>query len=235
MCIEAQHRLAFERLHGKGTFTFKARYPGDLKATCRNRGAWSPEMGAAIDDVLDIIAQGRGIPTQRVPNSVYLPIKGRRTFRGARRPESMAAARLLFSHGPTVGALFVDEEGDYRRCNGDNEYVYRGPRPSSVERGPANHAVVCFAYRFMGGYNGGELQFRVMDNHEDAGPMRWVRYDTIEYMYLPLIEKPLDYSLLRRRKKRQETGILPHVSQRSSELVQEIRSWLVREDMSRYL
>ena len=54
MCLEAQHRLAFERRHGSDTFPYyiPESTATDLVKRCRAARVWNRKDGATIDNVL---------------------------------------------------------------------------------------------------------------------------------------------------------------------------------------
>ncbi|KAF0912430.1 hypothetical protein E2562_014069 [Oryza meyeriana var. granulata] len=217
MCVEAQHRLAFEVLHGYSSFSLKAKRMKELRVECQKKGVWTSTFGAMVHDVLQVIAKRRGVETTC---GVFLPISGYHMCRKVQQDLSRAeAAELLLVFGPMVATLWVGNP--YFMCNAENNFVYRGS--SNREKDP-NHTVVCFAYRFVGE----ELHLRILDNHSDDGPIRWVLYEVIDEIYLPTLENPLPWEIVERNsKKRDANSIL-------SKLANKIHAWLARREMSKY-
>nr|BAD08746.1 hypothetical protein [Oryza sativa Japonica Group] len=181
VCIEAQHRLAFERLYGKGSFPCKAKVPKELKKACYRQGIWSSEEGAWTPDVLLMIMEKGGILTQRVPNNIQLAIDGFFWLERNVAFGKLEFMRLLYAYGPLLSTLWTDD--GYAQTFGDR--VYRGLQkdPDSGD----HHCVVCFAYRVDSRTN--ELYVRIMDNCADDGPIRWVLFDVFDSFYVPLIKK----------------------------------------------
>ncbi|BAF18482.1 Os06g0107200, partial [Oryza sativa Japonica Group] len=61
VCID---RLAFERIHGRGSFAWRVESPpAKLRKECLKRNAWSQESGGKSDRVLDVIIDIGGLPT----------------------------------------------------------------------------------------------------------------------------------------------------------------------------
>jgi hypothetical protein len=217
MCVEAQHRLAFETLHGIGSFSLKAKRPKGVKKKCINKKVWSPADGAFVEDVLKVVAKGRGVETTQ---GIFLPINGYHMYKNVQKDVSHeAAVRLLLAHGPLLATLWVNDE--YMICTTKNDLVYRGS--SNREKDP-NHTVVCFAYRFVGE----ELHLRVLDNHTEDGPVRWVLYECIDEIHLLTLKEPLTKELIDRyRKKGQTESFL-------SNSANKVKAMLIRRLMTKY-
>uniref|UniRef100_A0A0E0KLE8 Uncharacterized protein n=1 Tax=Oryza punctata TaxID=4537 RepID=A0A0E0KLE8_ORYPU len=198
MCVEAQHRLAFETIHGIGSFPLKAKRLKAVKKKCMNTKVWSPADGAMVEDVLKVLAKGRGVETTQ---GIFLPINGYHMYKNVQKDISHeAAVYLLLIHGPLVATLWVNDE--YMICTAENDLVYSGS--SDRDKDP-NHKVVCFAYRFVGK----ELHLRVLDNHTEDGPVRWVLYECIDEIHLLTLKEPVPKELINRyRKKGQAESFL---------------------------
>uniref|UniRef100_J3LER9 Uncharacterized protein n=1 Tax=Oryza brachyantha TaxID=4533 RepID=J3LER9_ORYBR len=115
-----------------------------------------------------------------------------------------AAARLIYLHGPCVVVLFVDSRyssyGRRHRCDDDLDHDAYGGVPRDPDfreelmekdKDAANHAVVCYAYRFVDD----ELQLRVLDNHSIHGPRRWIAYRAFHQLVTLRVD-PLDRGML---------------------------------------
>uniref|UniRef100_A0A0E0P3Q9 Uncharacterized protein n=1 Tax=Oryza rufipogon TaxID=4529 RepID=A0A0E0P3Q9_ORYRU len=213
MCVEAQHRLAFEILHGIGRFPLKAKRLKGVKKKCINKKVWSPADGAFVEDVLKVVAKGRGVETIQ---GIFLPINEWISYKDVSHE---AAVRLLLAHGPLLATLWVNDE--YMICTTKNDLVYRGS--SNREKDP-NHTVVCFAYRFVGE----ELHLRVLDDHTEDGPVRWVLYECIDEIHLLTLKEPLTKELIDRyRKKGQTESFL-------SNSANKVKAMLIRRLMTKY-
>jgi hypothetical protein len=96
----------------------------------------------------------------------------------------------MYKHGPLLGAFIVDPV-EYNICIQDSNYVYTGALVSEKQlRGDknlCNHAVVCFEYRFVNG----DMEIHVMDNHNEHGPPRWVKFAAF-YKFAQLHVQPVD-------------------------------------------
>lgn len=226
VCIEAQHRLAFERLYGKGSFPCKAKVPKELKKACYRQGIWSSEEGAWTPDVLLMIMEKGGILTQRVPNNIQLAIDGFFWLERNAAFGKLEFMRLLYAYGPLLSTLWTDD--GYAQTFGDR--VYRGLQkdPDSGD----HHCVVCFAYRVDSRTN--ELYVRIMDNCADDGPIRWVLFDVFDSFYVPLIKNPIEPHELRRKKKKKEHSIFAYASNYFSTLKRNIVGWAVGREIRRY-
>lgn len=89
MCVEAQHRLAFEILHGIGSFPLKAKRLKGVKKKCINKKVWSPADGAFVEDVLKVVAKRRGVETIQ---GIFLPINGYHMYKNVQKDVSHEAA-----------------------------------------------------------------------------------------------------------------------------------------------
>ncbi|KAI5014273.1 hypothetical protein ZWY2020_055663 [Hordeum vulgare] len=226
MCIEAQHRLVFERVHGHGKFTFQAKHPSELKKKCFKKRVWFSNTGTGFVKVLNVIMATQGIPTMKVPNDIRLPLSSytvlalpaNQLFKGKLQP--LHLAWLIYKDGPLLGGVIVDD--DYRLSDEDSSYIYRGIyhkiksgeikideesgefKPVNEEKVVGGHAVVCFAYMFE---DGGEMILHVMDNHREDGPERWIAFSAFDE-FVQLHAKPVDPKLLRRKKRFRKTDLL---------------------------
>ncbi|KAF0912427.1 hypothetical protein E2562_014066 [Oryza meyeriana var. granulata] len=146
-----------------------------------------------VEDVLKVVAKGRGV---EMTQGTFLPINGYHMYNNVQKDLSHeAAARLLLVQGPLMATLWVNDE--HMICTAENNLVYRG---SSDREDDPNHTIVCFAYRFVGE----ELHLRVLDNHTDNGPVRWVLYKCIDAIYLLTLKEPLTKELIDRYRKKGE-------------------------------
>ncbi|KAF0920361.1 hypothetical protein E2562_034824 [Oryza meyeriana var. granulata] len=169
----AQHRLEFERLHGQGTFILEL--PDStkkLRRLCLERGAWIKDEGACMDGLLSVILETGGVPAIRTTDTrrslLLLPLHSSDYFslRGTwTNLTSERAAQLIFTGGPCIGSLWVDgsytSKHHYSDDDEEDMLVYRGCDPEKKkkpDKGTGLHAVVCYAYRFIGQ----ELHIRVM-------------------------------------------------------------------------
>jgi hypothetical protein len=204
--VEAVHRLEHSKLHGEGTFKYRAAPSAAVRLliACRLDGTWMPGEGANVGEVLNKIQQMGGLPataTNARPPSVLLRLRSwqeHRRWDGGLSPERVAA--LMDSHGPCIGVLWVCPWYGYFDAagrDGDGALVYRGCGRSVDDRELSErlygkddvgwHAVVCVAYRFCGG----EMHVLVRDNHDAAanGPQRWVDVEEIHPLYTLTVER----------------------------------------------
>uniref|UniRef100_A0A0D9VIB2 Uncharacterized protein n=1 Tax=Leersia perrieri TaxID=77586 RepID=A0A0D9VIB2_9ORYZ len=211
VCTEAQHRLEFARLHGAWSFVFKAACPRKLRNCCQFYKFWNRKKGAYIELVLIMIQKKGGVQTTNSrPGPLLLPLSSFRCYDlyHSYDPENkLAAARLIYLHGPCIGVFFIDSKyhsygrSRSRYCYDDDlDHVSYG----GVSRDPlfrrdltkkdedaGNHAVVCYAYRFVED----ELQLRILDNHTINGPRRWIKYKAFHQL-ITLRVDPLDRGLI---------------------------------------
>lgn len=225
MCIIAQHRLIFERLHGKGSFPCKAKVPKELKLACFKKDVWDSSSGADGGEVLEVIIAMGGLLTTREPKAIRLQIDryilivdsknqplGRDRF-----------ARILFACGPVIGSLWASNR-DYADCVGDK--VYRGcPIEQRVPGSGDYHAVVCFQYEFTSDKT--ELHIRILDNHDETGPQRWILFEVFEDFVLPVVENPIEpKELLRKKRKSKEHAL--------SIMLKKVKLWLIKREVRWY-
>lgn len=208
VCIEAQHRLEFERLHGQGTFILEL--PDStrkLRRFCLERKAWFKGKGAHIDSLLSLIQETGGVPAISTTNTrsrLLLPLHSYDYFslRGCwTNLTPQQAAQLIFTGGPCIGSLWVDgsytSKHHYSDDNDDDEedmLVYRGCDPKKKihrDKETGLHAVVCYAYRFIGK----GLHIRVQDNMPICSPHNWILFQAFD-MFYTLRVMPLDASRL---------------------------------------
>lgn len=149
VCLEARHRLDFERRHGFKTFPYSisAQTAQDLKNLCVQRRVWTPRCGANKERVLQVIQQAGGSAVPGVPGwkPCRLQVKSWKVHKNTgRHPISEdKIAKLIRTEGPLLGGIIVDD--DYN-APGPEDRVYRGiPRGY---RGGGRHCVVCAGYRF---------------------------------------------------------------------------------------
>lgn len=209
MCVEAMHRLEFEKINGKGSFRCRAAAPRMLRRECirerywyepeeKMESVWEPKKGCRfVCKMLDILKRIGGAPLTRAPPPCpsVLPIKDWKVYNwhdGTLNKE--VAVRLLSEHGPCVGTIFCTL--DYKDVDAylDDKKVYRGcprwQREELVERygdRVGGHAVVCFAYR----HRRRELQVLIMDNHSAVGPIRWIAFCEFDQFFAITVH-PLD-------------------------------------------
>ncbi|KAF7077405.1 hypothetical protein CFC21_081961 [Triticum aestivum] len=190
MCLEAQHRLAFERRHGSDTFPY---YIPDSTATdlvkrCKAARVWNRKDGATIDNVLKQIQRAGGAEAWPDQDGwgrrCNLQVKSWETWSFKRLPSASSLARMIRTEGPLIGGLVVGE--DYY-ADGWEKRVYRGG--SGKKAGP--HGVVCTGYR----YEQGEEKIQVVENHDWDGPARWI-YRTAFTDFTQIKVEPLDASPL---------------------------------------
>ncbi|KAL6844866.1 hypothetical protein ACP4OV_025525 [Aristida adscensionis] len=215
VCIEAQHRLEFERIHGAGTFSCKAAAPRKLLNACRRARVWDSELGACACDVLKLVRGLGGVRTTNAPPpSVFLlPLESWDDHRWCDlTPEK--AARLLYERGPCVGSVWATALYDTFDAAVDDDAVYRGPPRDDRERHKREedasaglHGVVCYEYRFVGG----ELHIKVLDNVDAHGPTRWVHYDEFDYFNRLGVEPVHPASLLLRAREIRYPDSIPYI------------------------
>ncbi|GJM94790.1 hypothetical protein PR202_ga11469 [Eleusine coracana subsp. coracana] len=225
MCIVAQHRLVFERLHGKGSFPCKAKVPWELKLACYKRKVWNSSSGADLGAVLQVIIDMGGLLTTREPKAIRLQID-RYIFLEDTKAQPLGRdrfARILFACGPVIGSLWASDN-DYDDCMGDR--VYRGcPAEQRVSGSGDQHAVVCFEYEFTSDKK--ELHIRIMDNSDENGPPRLILFEAFDYFVLPIVENPIDpKQLLRQRRKSKEHTL--------SIVLKKVKLWLIDREVRWY-
>ena len=194
VCLEAKHRLEYEKVHGEGTFPHWVLDYDLLIEACRRDRIWIPGKGANVGKVLDKIEQTAGVPvttTAPAPAQPWLPLRSWRPHSWDAGLSPTSVAELLDSHGPCVVVLWVCPWYKYfDAAAGDDALVYRGCGRSEDDREQSKrlygdqtgwHAVVCFGYRFCGG----QMHVLVRDNHDAAanGPQRWIDAEEIHMLY----------------------------------------------------
>ncbi|XP_047079201.1 uncharacterized protein LOC124689776 [Lolium rigidum] len=194
-CTEAQHRLAYERVHGWGSFPCRARVPPThLKLECLKRKVWDPVDGAWTPQIFKVIMDIGGIPTTRSTKGVRLNIHGYTVYDVPRALTPEEAATLLYMRGPFVSVLWANAE--YEDYDDTSNTVYRGFIPSGVTgSGSASgtsseglHAVISFDYTFVET----ELWIQIMDSHTEVGPYRMILYEAFVYFILPRVDKAIE-------------------------------------------
>uniref|UniRef100_A0ACD5Y9R8 Uncharacterized protein n=1 Tax=Avena sativa TaxID=4498 RepID=A0ACD5Y9R8_AVESA len=191
VCLEARHRLDFERRHGFRTFPY--RIPTEtvaaLKNLCEQRGVWTAKHGANVLKVLKVIQGAGGSAASGVPGwkPCSLQVKSWKYHRNSLRQPipHEALARLIHSEGPLLGTILVDDFYHDPRCK---DGVYRGV-PQGY-KGRRYHLVVCSGYYLevrpaavqqgqrrlwhQYGQTETELYIEVVDNHTKDGPVRCI-------------------------------------------------------------
>uniref|UniRef100_A0ACD5Z0L7 Uncharacterized protein n=4 Tax=Avena sativa TaxID=4498 RepID=A0ACD5Z0L7_AVESA len=187
VCLEARHRLAFERLHGFKTFpcSITTETVTALKNLCEQRGVWTERYGADEQDVLEVIRSSGGCAVAAgVPgwNPCRLQVKSWKYHRNsAWQPMSQSKiAKLIHMEGPILGGIKVDDDWYY--AEGWEDSVYRGvPRGY---KGADNHLVVCTGYHLLG--------FEPTADRERAQKRQWHRYGQIETeLYVEVVDNQL--------------------------------------------
>lgn len=180
VCLEARHRLDFERRYGFNKFPFyiTAAAVADLKNQCTVRGVWTPLYGAHEEGVLRVIqAMGGAEVANRFGwKPCKLQVKSwechsNRDHNGQAMRQS-EIAKLIQTKGPLLGTILVHTESYY--APGWEDRVYRGKPRGTKGNG---HLVVCTSYRYHPTGRVGsptELHIEVVDNHTRTGPVRWI-------------------------------------------------------------
>lgn len=170
MCLEAQHRLAFERRHGSDTFPYgiPRETAADLLEICKSSGVWTRKEGAKVGKVLEVIRRNGGAVAwadQEGWEDCKLQIKSWdiSNFKRLPSPSSSSLARTIRTEGPLIGCLDVVRTDYY--APGWETRVYTG---GSGKKKAVSHALVCMEYRLDG------EEIRVVDNHRWNGPLRWI-------------------------------------------------------------
>ncbi|XP_006645539.1 uncharacterized protein LOC102704854 [Oryza brachyantha] len=214
VCIEAQHRLEFERLHGQGTFILELPdSTRNLRRLCQQRQVWVKDKGACMDGLLSVIRTTGGVPaTSTTTNTrrglLQLPLHSHDSFslRGSwTNLTPRRAAQLIFTGGPCIGILWVDGSYADKRHYSDDDgeldmLVYLGCDPKKKKKRSSNsskedarlHAVVCYGYRFTGQQ---QLHIRVQDNMPIHSPHNWILFEAFDMFYTVRVT-PLDASRL---------------------------------------
>jgi hypothetical protein len=192
--IEGLHRLEYEGTYGPGTFPLRVSYPRRLTRTCVKIGALSHSDGSCVGDILDQIMRQGGVPTTANPKIYFLPIRSyeiaTRSWLASSSVPECTFAKLLFTRGPCIGVLWVDQSYfDMVDCDVDeeDEQVFRGVselRKRLRAKNTGIHAVTVYAYRFRKR----DLQLRVLDNQGETGPRRWVLLKAFDRFYFMSVE-----------------------------------------------
>lgn len=141
VCLEAQHRIAYENIHGLGTFACRAAAPRKLRRLCsreyywyepekKMEAVWDPKEGTRyVGKVLDILKRMGGAPTIRAGTAYpcFLPLDDWESYHWINctlTPE--VAARLICERGPCMGVIFCIEEYDNYNAYLDDDQVYTG-------------------------------------------------------------------------------------------------------------
>uniref|UniRef100_A0A0D9WX30 Uncharacterized protein n=1 Tax=Leersia perrieri TaxID=77586 RepID=A0A0D9WX30_9ORYZ len=201
VCIEALHRLEWERLHGPGTFPCRAAAPRKLRRACKqtNPPIWNPKDGLQkIPLLLKKIMELGGIPMTNAPPPApfLLPLKSWKMYRrdGSLTPER--AAHILRTHGPYIGILWVSLLYPFIDASVDDQMVYRFWFPPHLRR---ISDYLLMQYLFAGRLKDKDLddlltKILVLDNHTDTGPSRWIRFEELDKIYVLRVDPlPLDY------------------------------------------
>ncbi|XP_047093687.1 uncharacterized protein LOC124706073 isoform X2 [Lolium rigidum] len=159
MCIEALHRIAYEKVNGLGSFGLKVKAGAEeeLKPMFKT-------IGAYIEEVLEAICLNKGLPTD--DKNIRLTFKG---YDARYCTVSAEDAAVLITEGPVVGGMSYGDKKTYSKfCDDDN--TYQGPKEDEKV---TPHAVVCVGYKF----DSKGLHIKILDNHTAKGPVRWVHYN----------------------------------------------------------
>jgi len=192
MGIVGKFRQLYESFHGPGTVPddCQARkdWPDKLLDACKKLGIWKEgkENGAVIDDVLNT-AQVMGVlltddGTRGGEGGRLLLLRNWKKHSGdGLTPERVAA---LIEQGPCIARLWACPW--YSHFNAHNNWVYRGcgrdkgHRDECMEKyDNGSHVVVCCQYRRCNG----QIHVRVLDNHADDGPERWIDAEELDALF----------------------------------------------------
>jgi hypothetical protein len=196
-CIHAQHRLAFERRHGAGSFPYELCTTGLLrfKLLCLLFGVWILRVGSQPTLVLEMMRRNPtiGLELHGIPDLCL----GLRSYQVIQREKLSPgdAMTLLRLGGPVIGSLHAVVP-EYFFSDVWPDYVYRGVPGGGV----SNHAVVCVGYRFVARLGVGEVHVLVLDNHTPDGPLRWILFEAFDYFTCIRVD-PLAREQLPRPKK----------------------------------
>ncbi|XP_037486844.1 uncharacterized protein LOC119365328 [Triticum dicoccoides] len=196
MCLDAQHRLAFERQHGVDTFAYHipAETAEDLLGLCKGCGVWTEDDGADEGNVLEVlrITGGAKAASYRPgwePHCTLQVKSWEKMFNFAGMLPAFSIAYTMHTKGPLLGSFIAGQ--DYY-ADGWESRVYRGGSGEEAEP----HVVVCFGYVF----DNGEMHVTVIDNHRLYGPLRWILYDAFT-TFTRIEVEPLDAGSLRKEHK----------------------------------
>ncbi|XBI60154.1 hypothetical protein VPH35_041113 [Triticum aestivum] len=164
MCLEAQHRLAFERRHGSDTFPYAIprETAADLLVTCKKSGVWTRKEGTIVGKVLEVIQRNGGAVAWHEEDLEHCKLQIK-SWERLPSLSSSSLARIMRTEGPLIGCLDVVRADYY--APGWQTRVYTG---GSGKEKAVGHGLVCMEYRLDG-----EL-IRVVDNHNWQGPVRWI-------------------------------------------------------------
>lgn len=203
-CIEAKHRLEYETQYFPFRFPCRAAAPRELRYACsQQHGAvgpiWTPQDGADVGQVLWVAYQLGGIKTTKGPQGAptHLPLRGWRSHywdEPGNELTPVRIAQLMDQHGPFIGVIWVSPWYtlfDSRQDGGNLVYKSgcardKGLQAECVATFGAQyvglHAIVCFGYHFCGC----NLGVHIIDNHNTAGPPRWI--DSLELESVHVVE-----------------------------------------------
>jgi hypothetical protein len=197
VCLEARHRLDFERRYGFKTFPFHVTSESiaDIKNLCRGCSVWTAKTGADEEEVLEVIQLVGGCDTAKVPGwkRCKLQVRSCKSHGNSRiRPMTWASiAKLIRMKGPVLGAVIMAKS---YYAEGWEDRVYRGP--ANGEKCTGQHLVVCTGYHFERIGRRSELHIEVVDNHEADGPVRSI-LATAFSAFCEIHVEPLDATELR--------------------------------------
>lgn len=160
MCMDALHRIAYEKIYGTGSFGFKVQ----ASAAKELKAAFRKDEGAHQDEVLNSMISNGGLPT--VGNITRLTCKEYELCYTV----SAEATMVMLTQGPVVGGMVYG--AGYKDIRGD--LVYEGAKEGEIV---TSHAVVCVGYKFIGG---NRLLIKIIDNQEPSGPIRWVNHKAFQ-------------------------------------------------------
>ncbi|XBI60514.1 hypothetical protein VPH35_041437 [Triticum aestivum] len=192
MCLEAQHRLVFERKYGAETFPYSIpmETAKELLEFCKSGGVWTTKRGAKHVEVLGVIQVIGGVdatPHLAGWEPCRLQVKSwEKLLNSECVPAPSSLARMIHLRGPMLGSFMAGP--DYYD-DGWERRVYRG----WVGKKAVFHIVVCSSFRFQAG----EMHIEVVDNHLNWGPVRWILKKV--FLSFTLVEiEPLEVVALRK-------------------------------------
>ncbi|KAG2624169.1 hypothetical protein PVAP13_3KG109500 [Panicum virgatum] len=197
VCLEAQHRLEFEREHGSGSFPCRAAAPRMLRRECYrqqiwnpytqeyDRG-WAPRKGARINNILAKIKEIGGVRTTNAapPAPLLLPLADYEIHKYTDLNPA-TAAELIYRRGPCIGTIFATEAYcSFVDANQDPSAVFKGcPRAKRIKLWEKNkgafHFVVCYEYRHIRG----QLHILVMDNQSQGATRKWIDFTEFDALH----------------------------------------------------
>ncbi|EAZ39232.1 uncharacterized protein [Oryza sativa Japonica Group] len=223
VCIEALHRLEWERLHGPGTFLCRAAAPRKLRRACIRDDILHPEEGVESKKMVLLLKKIKGMGGIRTTNApppapFLLPLKSWRMYRQKGSLTRERAVHLLRTGGPYIGIIRVSLLYHFIDASVNDELVYRWVPPELrtaadvwlidalvagratdndicdlISETNGNHVIVCYGYR----HRGGELQILILDNHAQTGPSRWIGFEELEKVCVLRVDPlPLDLDQL---------------------------------------